>query len=174
MAQQAKKKLQKPSKDVLENKDGEVETDNKDEQDTQVSDGGDFDPNDPAQNPHVQAPANPTHVSSMLSDNGDVDPDTDWGSLPGAPTDGGIVLGPDEPIRIDGELDQYGTSVTLNKAVYRAHRPMGSKRWAFTLVYPKGHQIPQSMVQRMQAGNNQQDEGEAPGPANSGDSESNE
>jgi hypothetical protein len=69
-----------------------------------------------------------------------------WAELPGAPRDGGIVLGPHENMRVEGEPDTSGTHVRLTKPVYRAFKPMGSKRWAFTLEHPEGAVLPMSMV----------------------------
>lgn len=72
-------------------------------------------------------------------------PDMVWEDLPGAPKDG-IVLGPNENMRVDGEPSSDGTHIVLSKAVYRAFLPMGSKRWAFTLEHPNGAHIPMSVV----------------------------
>lgn len=69
----------------------------------------------------------------------------DYASLPNAPQDS-IILGPGEHLVVDGEISADGTTLKLSKAVYRAFLPMGSKRWAFTLEYPLGAEIPASMV----------------------------
>lgn len=88
-------------------------------------------------------------ANPMVNQDADHEP-TDFGSLPGAPQGNVLVLGPDEPLRVDGEPSPDGTFVRLNKAVYRAKLPMGSKRWTFLLEYPAHAQIPMSIVQPVQ------------------------
>lgn len=73
----------------------------------------------------------------------------DYQNLSNAPKgDDVLVLGPDEPLRVSGEND--GTTITLDKNVYRARQPFRTKRWTFTLVYPKGMQIPASQIAKVQ------------------------
>ena len=70
----------------------------------------------------------------------------DWAGLPNAPKHG-IVLGPGEPLRVDGTASADGTHITLTKPVFRAYLPMGSKRWAFGLEYQVGATLAMSIVQ---------------------------
>lgn len=71
--------------------------------------------------------------------------DVDFANLPNAPKgDNVMVLGPDEPLRVSGE--ENGGVIVLDKAVYRAHRPFRSLRWAFTLEFPIGAEVPVSRV----------------------------
>lgn len=72
---------------------------------------------------------------------------SDYGALPGAPKDG-IVLGPDEPLRVDGEHN--GNYVVLKKAVYRAQRRFRTKRWSFSLLFHAGQQIPVSQLRAVE------------------------
>lgn len=77
------------------------------------------------------------------------DPDQidDYAALPSAPKDG-IVLGPDEPLRVEGE--EHDNFIHLTKPVYRAFRPFRTKRWQFRLEYSAHQIIPLSVVKRSQ------------------------
>lgn len=72
------------------------------------------------------------------------DDDVDYPNLPNAPKGDVLVLGPNEPLRVSGDVQ--GNVILLDKAVYRAHRPFRSLRWAFTLVHQKGTVVPVSAV----------------------------
>lgn len=73
---------------------------------------------------------------------------SDFGALPNAPKGEVIVLGPDEPLRVSGEVQ--GNVIVLDKAVYRAKRPFRSLRWTFQLMYPAGHTVPTHVARRME------------------------
>lgn len=63
---------------------------------------------------------------------------------PGQPKDG-IVLGPDDPLRVEGKV--IGNEVHLTKPVYRANQPSNSHRWMFYQLYGRGAVVPKSMVE---------------------------
>jgi hypothetical protein len=75
------------------------------------------------------------------------DEPSDYAKLPGAPKGAVLVLGPEDPLKVSGE--QQGGVIVLDKAVWRAHRPFRSQRWAFRLEYPLGHHLPMSVVQQV-------------------------
>ncbi len=70
--------------------------------------------------------------------------DVDWSALPGAPKDG-IIIGPDQPLKVTGT--QHGNTVVVDQNVYRAVQRFRTKRWSFNLLHYKGQQVPvQSLV----------------------------
>lgn len=72
--------------------------------------------------------------------------DKSYMDAPGAPKDG-LILGPGEPLKVDGDDAGDNVNIRLRCAVYRAFKPMGSKRWGYTLEYPKGHLIPKTIIE---------------------------
>lgn len=56
----------------------------------------------------------------------------------------GIILGPKEPIRIEG--DDNGTSIIVKTDIYRETYPPRAKRPSYVLVYAKGTEILKSRL----------------------------
>lgn len=56
----------------------------------------------------------------------------------GAPKNG-IVLGPNDPIRVRGV--RVGNEVVLTVPVYRAVKPANTSRWSFVVVYHVGSRV---------------------------------
>lgn len=59
----------------------------------------------------------------------------------------GLILGPKEPLRIEGESD--GLDVIVSRDIYRVVYPGGSKRPSFVLLHPRGARILKSTLQRI-------------------------
>lgn len=138
-----------PIEDEVEETEQDDDSDiEQDENDESEDEEGEEDEEEQPAEPEYEAPPAPLDrtANPMVNQAADHEP-SDYGALPGAPKGPSLVLGPDEPLRVDGEVSPDGTYIRLNKAVYRAKLPMGSKRWAFMLVYPMNAQIPVSIVQ---------------------------
>lgn len=59
----------------------------------------------------------------------------------------GLILGPDEPLRIEGSADNL--EVVVSRDVYRIAYPGGSRRPSFMLLYPRGARILKSTLSKM-------------------------
>lgn len=56
----------------------------------------------------------------------------------------GIILGPDDPLRIEAE--DHGIIVIVKRDVYRMTYPRRSKRPSYILLYPRGSQVLKSTL----------------------------
>lgn len=60
------------------------------------------------------------------------------------PAPKGIILGPDDPVRIEG--DDLGQEVLITQDVYRMVFPGSSKRPSYVLLYPRGAKVLKSTL----------------------------
>lgn len=58
----------------------------------------------------------------------------------------GLILGPDDPIRLEGE--DTGTEVIVSRDVYRKVYPRNTKRPTYILLYPRGTRVVKSTLVR--------------------------
>ena len=63
------------------------------------------------------------------------------------PAPKGIVLGPDDPVKIEG--DDMGQEVLVTQDVYRITWPVGTKRPSYILLYSRGKKVLKSTLAKL-------------------------
>ena len=63
------------------------------------------------------------------------------------PAPKGIILGPDDPVKIEG--DDLGQEVLVTQDVYRITWPGGTKRPSYILLYPRGTKVLKSTLAKL-------------------------
>ena len=58
----------------------------------------------------------------------------------------GLILGPDEPVRITGDVTDDGVFVIVDQDIFRETYPIGSARPSYIQVYAKGSRVPVSKL----------------------------
>jgi hypothetical protein len=59
----------------------------------------------------------------------------------------GLILGPDDPIRLTGK--DTGTEVIVDQDIFRRVHPRNTKRPTYVLLYPKGMKVAKSTLTRV-------------------------
>lgn len=63
------------------------------------------------------------------------------------PAPKGIILGPNDPVKIEG--DDLGQEVLVTQDVYRLTWPGGTKRPSYILLYPRGAKVLKSTLAKL-------------------------